>query len=342
MAANNTCESKKLIDYFKDGWKKYKQLENSNESSSTKDFQSKAKEVVDLFENATRMVTELSLFSLNEDFDEVTTTNIKYLSLPYLLGNSSEKLSTQNRIEILNIVETYYKNFLSLCKSYNVMEFELPDKKLEEKFSEAQPSVEEMTRSREIKIRRYKERKEQEALLTIMEVRVTTDPNVDEEFERKYYVILLKNFISKALDELDSIHMEKSMLSRMTELDDTIAKDKSSSKFKSKPIKPVIITRNALQKQIYGLGYPSIPIMTVDEFYEERLKNPDTSNMDTSQSLLTKAMEGINRVEEREADNIQAEIAAENDDMVELQRTRQYDDWKDDHRRGFGNRKNRS
>lgn len=26
-----------------------------------------------------------------------------------------------------------------------------------------------------------------------------------------------------------------------------------------------------MQKEVYGLGYPSLPILTVDEFYEKRL-----------------------------------------------------------------------
>lgn len=36
------------------------------------------------------------------------------------------------------------------------------------------------------------------------------------------------------------------------------------------PLRPIIITKNELQKQVYGVGYPSIPSMTVDEFYAKR------------------------------------------------------------------------
>lgn len=37
--------------------------------------------------------------------------------------------------------------------------------------------------------------------------------------------------------------------------------------------RPFIITRNDLQKQVLGLGYPSMPMYTVDEFYEQRVRD---------------------------------------------------------------------
>lgn len=47
---------------------------------------------------------------------------------------------------------------------------------------------------------------------------------------------------------------------------------KPKEKLKGPPLKPVIITRDAVQKAVYGLGYPSIPTMTVEEFYDNRVK----------------------------------------------------------------------
>jgi hypothetical protein len=36
----------------------------------------------------------------------------------------------------------------------------------------------------------------------------------------------------------------------------------------SRPLKPMIITRDQLQSKVLGMGYPSVSTMTVDEFYE--------------------------------------------------------------------------
>ena len=37
-------------------------------------------------------------------------------------------------------------------------------------------------------------------------------------------------------------------------------------------MQPIIITKDKLQKQVYGLGYPSLPVLSVDEFYEKRIE----------------------------------------------------------------------
>lgn len=39
------------------------------------------------------------------------------------------------------------------------------------------------------------------------------------------------------------------------------------------PLHPYIITKNEAQKAVFGLGYPSMPIYTVEEFYENRVKD---------------------------------------------------------------------
>ena len=41
---------------------------------------------------------------------------------------------------------------------------------------------------------------------------------------------------------------------------------------KARPFKPIIITKDKLQKEVYGLGYPSIPVLSVEEFYDQRVK----------------------------------------------------------------------
>lgn len=51
-----------------------------------------------------------------------------------------------------------------------------------------------------------------------------------------------------------------------------ISEPKPKQKERSTPLKPVIITRDAIQKAVYGAGYPSLPTMTVEEFYDKRVK----------------------------------------------------------------------
>ena len=41
---------------------------------------------------------------------------------------------------------------------------------------------------------------------------------------------------------------------------------------RSKP-KSFIITKDVISKHVFGAGYPSLPTMTVEEFYEQQYKN---------------------------------------------------------------------
>ena len=36
-------------------------------------------------------------------------------------------------------------------------------------------------------------------------------------------------------------------------------------------LRPFIITKDAVQRQVYGLGYPSLPTVSVDQFYQQRV-----------------------------------------------------------------------
>ena len=38
------------------------------------------------------------------------------------------------------------------------------------------------------------------------------------------------------------------------------------------PLRPFIITKDNLQKTVYGLGYPSIPTMTIEEFFDKKVE----------------------------------------------------------------------
>ena len=39
-----------------------------------------------------------------------------------------------------------------------------------------------------------------------------------------------------------------------------------------RPLKPIIITRDAIQKEIFGMGYKNVPVMSIEEFYEDRAR----------------------------------------------------------------------
>lgn len=85
--------------------------------------------------------------------------------------------------------------------------------------------------------------------------------HADEDIKRNYFLTMVKLFIYEAIDELNSIDMEKPILEHMANM----KKDEKPKELKRPPppLKPIIITRDEVQKAVFGAGYPSLPTMTV-------------------------------------------------------------------------------
>ena len=83
------------------------------------------------------------------------------------------------------------------------------------------------------------------------------------------------------------------------------------------------------------MGYPSLPIMTVEELYQQRRETGEWGPPPTSSSSGGGVAQ-INQVNEQnqedEEDDKMSELLEEKDDEMEIARRRDYDEYKDDHR----------
>jgi immunoglobulin-binding protein 1 len=240
-----------------------------------------------LFEDATRLVSIAGIFSSNENIEEVATKNMRYFLLPALLGTLSLKLCIEDRFSVIQTAEVYFRDFLKRCTNYAIVDIEIPESKEERSLESSEPvhhqsratDLASMARERNAKLQRYKEQKALESQLEDLKKSISNMRIVDEELERKYYLTLIKNFANQAMDELNSIEMEKPLLEHMAKVrkgdtfgnaNDNVKKTKYPP---PKPLQPIIITRDEIQKKVFGAGYPSLPTMTVQEFYEQRIKD---------------------------------------------------------------------
>lgn len=129
--------------------------------------------------------------------------------------------------------------------------------------------------TRENKLQRYRERKELEARFAVLK-ESKNNPNVDDETMREYFVTWLKCYVNVAIEELDALKSEKQVIQYMKSLPPDESRNSDGlhkSKVPITKLKPIIITRDAVQKQVFGAGYPSLPVLTVEEFYEQRVKD---------------------------------------------------------------------
>lgn len=296
-----------------------------------------------IFEQATRLVSCTDIFSRNEGIEEVATNDLQYLLLPALLGNLSLKLTSGERKDIIETAEVYFKDFLQRCNDYNLSNYEFKEKikdknQSQNEFEQIQVSV----NTRAQKIQRFKEQKELKAKLVDLKQNMENE-HADEEIKRNYFLTMIKSFIYEAIDELASIENEKPILEYMAQIkkDDKVERKRPAPQ----PLKPIIITRDEVQKAVYGAGYPSLPTMTVKEFYDKRVADgvfPDPSKAPAGpMSMQQAALAGV-ELNNAGTEEEQKEKAIEDDDEEYIARMRNMDEYKDEHRRGWGNRMNRS
>lgn len=333
-----------LSELYQKGLSIHTELDSSCEDTNSEGFQMKVRKAILLLEDATRLVSVLDLFSRNERISEVPTSTLKFFLLPVLLGDLNSKLVDNNdRLELIKIVEAYYRDFLQRAKDYDIVNDLCVPKPMSDDDDEEKPvpsgppDLATMNRERDAKIHRYKERKSLEDRLKKLKVAVD-NPSCDDEVMREFYLNTIKRFVFTSLDELESFKQERGILKHMAKMGRGGAEPPKPQK--SRPLKPIIITKDAMQKQVFGMGYTNLPVISIEEFYDERARN-GWYDKPQPESLLTIALTDGDSLQSKEWEEAKIqEEKEEKDDEIELARKRGFDEYKDEHRRGEGNRHN--
>lgn len=234
--------------------------------------------------------------------------------------------------------------------------------------------------ARNNKIAQFKRKKELEEQVKKMKAAVRNQ-SVDDEIKRDFFLKFIQKSIMDANEELEDIKLEKGIVEMRkqriaefgtTRMDDfalppgSVANGTPAPPLaggpghshshgphhhhhhgaapKPKPMQPFIITKDATQKAVFGMGYPSLPVMSVDEFYSQRVREgifPDEEKM--ARINQEKALAAAQDPEEKEEqEKAELEEKVETDDPENLARMRRMDEYRDVVRRGDGNRHNRS
>ncbi|XP_029368378.1 immunoglobulin-binding protein 1 [Echeneis naucrates] len=348
QTSNLDREHPNLSELLDRGWKTFEDVDSTHEVLSSNNVQIRVKRGIGMLEEASRMAAQLDLFSRNEDLEEIATVDLKYLLLPALLGALTMKQTSRDkRLEIVQTARVYFMDFLRRCKDYNISQFKLPlsadeDTSGSDRTSENGPSAAKssphssdlviMAAQRQAKIERYRQKKELEARLLDAR-RVVDSGQADDEASRNFYLLNIRKWITASLDEIDTIDQELEILKNMGVL------KQSATNWPAQParppMKPFILTKDAVQAQVFGAGYPSLPTMTVDDWYEQHRKHGALPDQGIPRRAVVEDDTDAKEREEKEK-----EEKAENDDDETLLKARNWDDWKDTHRRGYGNRHN--
>ncbi|KAL6906060.1 hypothetical protein ACP4OV_003661 [Aristida adscensionis] len=185
---------------------------------------------VQLLRRCDEMVSKLGLFSANETKDDVSTANLKYLLVPYYLGEMTEKLVQEDRIPILKASQDHFKEFISICEALEL----IPEDELE-LLRQKQPDTAANRRAQKIaqfnrqkaaqtKLQDIKERKERRgrslraaALSAPVEAGEEDAFEDDGEEEREAWLATISLALCKAFDLLDMLKKEEEMLIAVNE-----------------------------------------------------------------------------------------------------------------------------
>lgn len=224
-------------------------------------------------------------------------------------------------------------------------EYEIYTKPSEGQISAPADSKAELIQSaitRNNKIRRFQLKKEIELELKNQKFDINNLSNlIDDDVIRECMKKYLTKCILDTTEELDNIKMERPLLEMRKTMTPPVTNPitpRTQSTFK-----PIIITRDIAQKTVFGLGYPSMPVMTVREFYEDRVKEgifPNAEQAVKMNKLLDKHHKDL--VQTDDPEEVQKELLVENDNEEYLAQQRGRDEYRDEVRRGDGNRHNRS
>jgi immunoglobulin-binding protein 1 len=301
-----------------------------------------------MFEDSTRLVSMSGMFSKNESHEEISTNDLKFLLLPFFLAQSTLKLCSLDRKNVVDVAKVYYDDFLKRCEDYGLCERSTTavSKATDIIVRDEMQRLTQMAQQRNQKLQKYQQKKELNDQIKQLKVAMERE-DTDEDIKRNFYLKLLKSCVWESQDELSSLEQEYEILKHISGLRENDPEFQKSAEAKAKrpqptPLKPIIITKDALQKAVYGLGYPSLPTYTVQEFYDQRVADGIFPSDEQVKKNSLQARVEIDQEAEQAREDEEKEIKEENDDPLQLQQKRNLDEYKDDHRRGYGNRYNRS
>ncbi|NXO37545.1 IGBP1 protein, partial [Locustella ochotensis] len=349
MMAEAGAGGPRLAELLALGRRLWDELEASTEpSSGAPAVQEKVRQGLDALQRAAAMVAQLELFSENEELEEIASADLKFMLLPALLGAMTLKqVDLSKRREHLESAREHFLRFLRLCRNYGLGSFQLPPSTAGEEEARspsappdpAQPNLVTMAMSRTAKIERYKQKKELENKLASMSSSVENG-TADEDQIREFYTLQIQKWIGTSLEEVESIDQELVILRGRDAARQAAAGPRGPSRAAKVPMKPFILTRNAAQARVFGAGYPGLPTMTVDDWYEQRRKQGIASQQGFGEPGSPPCSSPPAGPSDEELQKQQQETETEEDDEEALRKARDWDDWKDTHPRGYGNRHN--
>lgn len=178
-----------------------------------------------ILQKCQEIIDKLGLFSRNEDKDDISTGDLKYLLVPYYLGDLTEKLETEDRMQLVKVSKGQLLSFIRSCERLELLsESEAQVLTREGQTTPETRRAEKVARFRkqraaESKLQEIKERKERRrrsmqatAKTTSVEQGEENLPDEDDEEEREAWFMQISLALCKSLDLVEMLQREEGML----------------------------------------------------------------------------------------------------------------------------------
>ncbi|KAG5513871.1 hypothetical protein PMAC_000493 [Pneumocystis sp. 'macacae'] len=337
---NQPEENKSLRELFDSAENFRKKIEEGSSELLT--------DCISLYEKCHYLTRKLSLFSKNEEIDDINTSEIKFLLIDYYIAELLDRNVTSNRSSTIIKSKNLFISFLTLCDNYALLTNS--DKALFDHLNSIGKNNENCTikesniSRREGKIQRYKKEKELNKNISVF----LKNPSKDDNNLRKHFLELIQLAIFKSLQSIEQLDLELKMIeiSKTKEqstnnnhceiqskkeihstlkIKNNLSKNGALLDKNGKPLRPFTIVgrREQLTKSVFGPDH-SLPTMSIDEYLEEEAKRGNI----LSNKLIPQNKKEINQDDMDEMDK-------------ETYRSREWDEFKEANPRGWGNRTNR-
>ncbi|KAF9985514.1 hypothetical protein BGZ75_002912 [Mortierella antarctica] len=345
-----------LAQVFQRAESRYLDLQKSSLPSNVDEFQTKVTQSIKDFDRAGTMVRQLSLFSENEFMEDISTKDLRFLLTEYYLGELYLKKTGQDRLKDLSFSKEHFDHFLLQCETHDILT--PSDKKYQEQLAADAPR-DAATRRGE-KIARFKREKEMRNQIEQFNQILGTkssgyEGELSSELEDQYrdFVLLhLQYAIFQTMEQLVGIQQEIPMLQQMQERKATEGSSDSRSSNRSKddsregrvddsriwnatgplmdpngrPLRPFVITnkKTEMMKGVFRPGH-SLPTMSIEEYIDQEIERGNFLSGGTEEP------------KKKEADDNDEEAV-----NAETLKARNWDDFKDDNPKGWGNKGGRT
>mmetsp|Transcript_43694 Transcript_43694/g.103135 ORF Transcript_43694/g.103135 Transcript_43694/m.103135 type:complete len:360 (-) Transcript_43694:147-1226(-) len=307
--------------------------------------QEKLDELFALLKSIAWRARELHLFSPNEELDDINTTDLKFLLVPFLMAETvAATRDMERRLDELRKALVFWQAFCADCERLQVADAE--DVKALNRDPQDKPT---QAQKREEKIARYKRCKELDEQVSRLFERKKelkgdewswgASGGFDEESERDLIIALLKRSVSRCVEQIALTQEELPMLEIMAARGGPDAPPPKREKppLDSKPWCIRIQDKAELQKlYLEQVFQPDIPMPTISiaeaaeaeiQEMQEREQREKDFNFRQQYAEHTRWYGGDRYGSQEQYEDEQKDY-----------KDRSWDDWKDENPRGSGNK----